>query len=111
LVAQYADGSSNNQRWVLSYTGSYAKLQCVTGGKYLDCLNATADNSQVGQWSSSSSYNQQWTIQSLGGGYYRIVNRANGKALDTGGDTTDRAIMEFWSSGSSYNQQWQFVAP
>lgn len=110
-VAQWADGSSNNQRWVLSYTGTYAKLQCVTGGKYLDSLGHTADNTTVGQWAGGGSFNQQWTIQSLGGGYFRIVNRANGKALDTGGATNDGGVMEFWGSGSSFNQQWQFVTP
>lgn len=112
-VGQWADGSSNNQRWVLSYTGSYAKLMCVTGGKYLDSINRTADDTAVGQWANSSSSNQQWTLQPVSGspGYYRIINRANGKALDTGGATNDGAIMEFWGSGGSFNQQWQFVAP
>lgn len=110
-VGQWADGSSNNQRYVLSYSGGYAKLMCVTGSKYLDSMNRTADDTPVGQWASSTSFNQQWTIQSVGGGYYRIVNRANGKCLDTGGATNDGGVMEFWSSGSSSNQQWQFVAP
>ena len=116
LVGQWADGTSYNQRWTLSYTGGYAKLQCGTGAKFLDSLGNAADNTRVGQWGNSASYNQQWTIESLGGGYYRIVNRANGKALDTGGFTGDttaanQGYMEFWGSGASYNQQWQFVAP
>ncbi|HYP16395.1 MAG TPA: RICIN domain-containing protein [Opitutus sp.] len=110
-VGQWADGSSNNQRWVLSYTGGYAKLMCVNGSKYLDSMGRTGNDTQVGQWENSTSFNQQWTITSVGGGYYRIVNRANGLALDTGGATNDGAIMEHWASGSSYNQQWQFVAP
>ncbi|HEU5133711.1 MAG TPA: cellulase family glycosylhydrolase [Steroidobacteraceae bacterium] len=112
-VGQWADGSSNNQRYVLSYTGGFAKLMCVTGSKFLDSINRTADNTAVGQWASSSSFNQQWTIQPISGspGWFRIVNRANGKALDTGGATNDGGIMEFWSSGSTFNQQWQFVAP
>jgi endoglucanase len=110
-VAQWADGSSNNQRWVLSYTGGFAKLMCVTGSKFLDSGNQTADNTPVSQWQSSTSFNQQWTIQALGGGYFKIVNRANGKCLDSGGATNDGGIMEFWGSGGSNNQQWQFVAP
>lgn len=110
-VAQWADGSSPNQRWVLSYTGGYAKLMCVTGSKYLDSINHTADNTTVGQWDNSPSFNQQWTIQSLGGGYFKIINRANGKCLDSGGATNDGGVMEFWGSGGSNNQQWQFVAP
>jgi endoglucanase len=110
-VAQWADGSSNNQRWVLSYTGGFAKLMCVTGSKFLDSLGHTADNTTVGQWDGGSSFNQLWTIQSLGGGYFKIINRANGKCLDSGGATNDGGIMEFWGSGASNNQQWQFVAP
>ncbi|HEX2855767.1 MAG TPA: cellulase family glycosylhydrolase [Opitutaceae bacterium] len=110
-VAQWADGSSANQRWVLSYTGGYAKLMCVTGSKYLDSINHTADNTTVGQWDGGTSFNQQWTIQSLGGGYFKLINRANGKCLDSGGATNDGGIMEFWGSGGSNNQQWQFVTP
>ena len=116
-VGQWADGTTNNQRWTLSYTGGYAKLQCATGGKYLDSLGRNTPDSVVGQWAGSSSYNQQWTIQSLGGGYYKIINRANGLCLDSGGwtantDTVNRlGYVEFWGSGGSYNQQWQFIAP
>ncbi len=110
-VAQWADGSSNNQRYVLTYTGGFAKLMCVTGSKYLDSINHTADASTVSQWSGSTSFNQQWTLQSLGGGYYKIVNRANGKCLDTNGTTNDGGIMVFRTSSTSNNQQWQFVTP
>jgi mannan endo-1,4-beta-mannosidase len=112
-VGQWADGSSNNQRYVLSYTGGFAKLMCVTGNKFLDSINRTADNTPVGQWASSSSLNQQWTVQPVSGspGWFRLINRANGKALDTGGATNDGGVMEFWGVGSTFNQQWQFVAP
>ncbi len=110
-VCQWADGTSNNQKWVVTYSGGYYRLSCVTGGKYLDSIGRTADDTPVGQWAGSSSYNQQWTFVPAGSGYYKLVNRANSKCLDTGGATADGAVMEFWSSGTSYNQQWQFVAP
>lgn len=110
-VAQWADGSSYNQRWEVTYSGGYYKLRCLTGSKYLDSMGRTTDGSQVGQWANSSSTNQQWTIESVGSGYYRVVNRANGKALDTGGGTADGAVMQMWFTNSSNNQQWQFVAP
>ncbi|ATC63526.1 hypothetical protein CMV30_05905 [Nibricoccus aquaticus] len=110
-VAQWADGTSNNQKWVVTYSGGYYRLSCVTGGKYLDSVNNTANDTPVGQWTGGGSTNQQWTFVSVGSGYYQLVNRANGKALDTGGATADGAVMEFWSSGTSTNQQWQFVAP
>jgi hypothetical protein len=110
-VGQWTDGTSNNQKYVLTYTGGFAKLMCVTGSEYLDSLGHSGNGSTVGQWANGSSVNQQWTIQDLGGGYYKIVNRANGLCLDTGGGTANGSIMQFWSSGSSFNQQWQFVAP
>jgi arabinan endo-1,5-alpha-L-arabinosidase len=110
-VAQWADGTSNNQRWVTTFSGGYYKLSCVTGGKYLDGLGRTADGSNVGQWANSSSFNQQWTVQLVTGNYYRLVNRGTGKALDTGGLTADGSVVQQWFSNTSNNQQWQFVAP
>lgn len=104
-VAQWAGGSSNNQRWVITYSGGYYKLKCVTGGKYLDNIAHTADGSTVGQWTGGSSTNQQWTI-SAAGPYYKITNRTNGKCVDNGGVTTDGAVMQFWPSNVSFNQQW-----
>jgi hypothetical protein len=104
-VAQWANGSSLNQQWVITYSGGYYKLSCVTGGKYLDSYGHTADGSTVCQWSSSSSTNQQWTITPVGA-YYKIINRANGKCLDTGGGTANGSVMQFWYSGTSYNQLW-----
>lgn len=110
-VGQWTDGTSNNQKWVVTnVSGSVYKISCVTGGKYLDSLGHTTDGSTVGQWSSSSSNNQSWTITASGSGY-KIINVANGKCLDTAGATTDGAIMKFYASGSSNNQIWQFVAP
>jgi len=111
-VAQWASGSSYNQRWTLSYTSDgYAKLTCLTGGKCLDSVAHTGNGSQVGQWSAGTSYNQQWTLQSLGNGYFKVINRTNGLCLDTGAQTGNGTIMQFWGSGSSTNQQWQFVTP
>lgn len=104
-VAQWTGGSSNNQRWVITYSGGYYKLKCVTGGKYLDNIAHTADGSTVGQWTGGSSTNQQWTI-SAAGPYYKITNRSNGKCVDNGGVTTDGAAMQFWPSNVSFNQQW-----
>ena len=110
-VGQWTDGSSNNQKWVVSLvSGSTYKLSCVTGGKYLDSLGHTTDGSTVGQYASSSSNNQLWTISASGSGY-KLTNVASGKCLDTAGSTTDGAIMKLWGSSSSNNQVWQFVTP
>lgn len=105
-VVQWASSSSNNQRWVITYSGSgYYKLKCVTGGKYLDSVGASADGSNVGQWTGGSSYNQQWAIVAAGP-YYKLINRTNGKCLDTGGLTADGSILQHWYSNVSINQQW-----
>jgi len=106
-VAQWSGGSSNNQRWVITFADGYYKLRCVTGSKYLDSINRTANGTIVGQWSNSASTNQQWTITAVGG-FYKVTNRTNGKCLDTGGSTADGAAMQFWTSGTSSNQQWTF---
>jgi hypothetical protein len=106
-VAQWAGGSSPNQRWVLTTSGGFSKLRCLTGGKYLDSIGRTADGSNVGQWASGSSPNQQWTVVATGS-YYKVINRANGKALDTGGQTGDGNVMQFWFDNTSNNQQWTF---
>ena len=106
-VAQWASGTSLNQRWVLTTSGGFSKLRCVTGGKYLDSIGRTADGSIVGQWANGSSPNQQWTIVPVGA-YYKVINRANGKAIDTGGQTADGATMQMWFDNPSNNQQWTF---
>ena len=106
-VAQWASGSSPNQRWVLTTSGGFSKLRAVTGGKYLDSIGRTADGSIVGQWANGSSPNQQWTIVPTGT-FYKVINRANGKAVDTGGQTADGAAMQMWFDNPSNNQQWTF---
>lgn len=112
VVKQWTDGTSNNQKWVVTrVSGSIYKLSCVTGGKYLDSLGHTTDGSTVGQWANGSSTNQQWTVTLVSGSNYKLVNVASGKCLDTGGQTADGATMQLWYSGSSTNQQWQFVTP
>jgi hypothetical protein len=110
-VGQWTDGTSNNQKWTVSTTGSYRKLKCASSGKYLDSYGHTGNGSTVTQNASSTSNNQQWTITSAGNGYYYVINRANGLYLDSAGSTADGAIMVFWSSTASNNQQWQFVSP
>ncbi len=106
-VAQWASGSSPNQRWVLTTSSGFSKLRAVTGGKYLDSIGRTADGSNVGQWANGSSPNQQWTVVPTGT-FYKLINRANGKAVDTGGQTADGAVMQFWFDNTSSNQQWTF---
>ncbi|WP_175414720.1 RICIN domain-containing protein [Nibricoccus aquaticus] len=110
-VGQWTDGTSNNQKWVVTrVSGSIYKLSCVTGGKCLDSLGNTANGASVGQWASGSSTNQQWTI-TVSGSNYKLTSVASGKCLDTGGGTANGSVMQLWTSGNSTNQLWQFVAP
>jgi arabinan endo-1,5-alpha-L-arabinosidase len=106
-VGQWASSSSNNQRWVVTYSGGFYKLRCVTGAKNLDSMGRTTNGSIVGQWSNGSSPNQQWSIVPTGA-YFKVVNRANGKCVDTGGSNADGASMQHWYNGTSFNQQWTF---
>jgi len=106
-VGQWASSSSNNQRWVITYSGGFYKLRCVTGSKNLDSIGRATNGSIVGQWSNGSSPNQQWSIVRVGS-YYKVVNRANGKCVDTGGSNVDGASMQHWYNGVSFNQQWNF---
>jgi len=108
VVCQYSSGSSNNQKWQLTYVNGYYVLYCLTGLKCLDTGGHTADGDAVEQWGHGTSYNQQWTITSPASGYYKLTNRATGKCLDTGGHTANGNAVEQWASGSSYHQQWTF---
>jgi hypothetical protein len=112
-VGQWDDGSSSNQRWVLSYvSANVVKLQCVTGSRYLDGMGRTADGSLVGQWDNGSSNNQRWTIIDMGGGYFKLKNVTTGKCLDVGASPWPNGdLVEQWFDNASFNQQWQFVAP
>ncbi len=112
-VGQWADGSSNNQRWVLSYVSStVVKLQCVTGGRYLDGMGRTTSSANVGQYDNSTSNNQRWTIVSVGSGYFKLKNVATGVCLDVGSSPWPNGdLVQQYTDGSSQNQHWQFVAP
>lgn len=112
-VGIYQDGSSTNQRWVLSFvSSSVVKLRCVSSGLYLDGMGRTSDGSLVGVWANGTSNNQRWNIISVGGGYYKLKNVATGLCLDVGASPwANGDSVEQWSDGSSQNQHWQFVAP
>jgi hypothetical protein len=109
-IAQWADGTSSNQKWNVSYTNGYYTLSCVTGKECVDTGGNTADGSSVKQNTVNTNSTQRWSIVSAGGGYYKIINLATGKCLDTGGLTANGSVMQQWTSGSSYNQQWKLIA-
>jgi endoglucanase len=112
-VGEWADGSSTNQRWVLSYISSnVVKLQCVTGGRYLDGMGRTTAGSNVGQYDNGTSNNQRWTIIDVGSGYFKLKNVATGLCLDVGSSPWPNGdLVQQYPDGSSQNQHWQFVTP
>lgn len=81
------------------------KMKNVTTGMFIDGMGRTADGSNAGQWSSSSSTNQQWVMEFYGS-YYKIKNAATGLYLDGMYRTTAGSICAQWSSSTSWNQQW-----
>ena len=110
-VFQYAQIYSTNQpqRWAITASGSYYKLQCVTGGLYLDTLGNTASGSLVGQESSSSSNDQLWNITAVGSGSFNIISVASGLYLDTLGRTTNGAAVGQATSSGANSQKWGLI--
>jgi hypothetical protein len=86
-------------------TNSYIRFRNVATGLYIDGMGATANGSNVCQWSGSGSNNQQWKIIESGG-YIIIQNRATGLYLDGMGRTSNGSICGQWSNSGSNNQQW-----
>ncbi|KAB8145980.1 family 43 glycosylhydrolase [Chloroflexia bacterium SDU3-3] len=81
-------------------------------GKLLDLENcATADGTNVRQWSDLNNSCQRWSFQDTADGYYRIVSAATGKVLDVENcATADGANVRQWSNLSNSCQQWSLVA-
>ena len=110
-VFQYPQVYSANQtqRWTITTSGSHYKLQCVSGGLYLDTLGETASGSLVGQAIGSSSSNQLWDITSVGAGCFKFTSVASGLCLATLGTNTNAAPVGQLPSGSSFTQNWMFI--
>ncbi|BCM90606.1 hypothetical protein IAD21_02460 [Abditibacteriota bacterium] len=100
----------NNQKFVLSYSGGYAKLMCVTGNLYMDSLGHTNTASTVGQYASSASNNQLWSMDYVSNGVYTFTNVANGLRLDGIGATTNGTAPQFYPGNTGTNQQWTLSA-
>ncbi|MFB9328029.1 cellulase family glycosylhydrolase [Paenibacillus aurantiacus] len=109
-VGQWATSTSNNQRWITEFYGSYYKFKNAATGLYLDSMGRTASGSICGQSGSSTSGNQRWALEPYGGNY-RIKNVTTGLYLDSGGSTTNGADLKMGSSSTSTNLQWQFIRP
>jgi hypothetical protein len=88
------------------------KIVNRNSGKALDAIgNATANGTQIIQWTYSGGNNQRWTLQDQGSGQYSIIGVASGKGLDvTGVSTADGAKVELYTYAGGNNQKWTFAA-
>ncbi|HEY8995750.1 MAG TPA: cellulase family glycosylhydrolase [Lacunisphaera sp.] len=91
--------------------GTY-KIIARHSGKALDVANAaTADGSNVHQWTYFGGNNQRWTVTNVGNNQYSIIGVQSGKALDVnGGGTANGTNVLIWSYGGAANQKWTFTA-
>jgi len=89
--------------------GSYAEIQNVATGLYLDGMGRTTSGADLGQYSYSGSNNQQWTEVSDGSNV-RFENRATGLYIDGMGRTSNGSTVGQYSNSGSTNQQWEVVA-
>jgi hypothetical protein len=81
-------------------------------GKVLDVYGeATADGSNVDQWTYDGGNNQRWTFTHLGGNVYKILGVQSGKALEVATTSTaDDANVDIRTYTGRANQQWTISA-
>jgi hypothetical protein len=110
FTATYMSGTGGGTSGGIGGVGSGTfKLKNVATGLYLDGMGRTANGSNAGQWSSSSSNNQRWVLESNGTNY-KLKNVATSLYLDGMGRTANDSICGQWSNGTSNNQRWLLEA-
>ncbi|QYR21757.1 cellulase family glycosylhydrolase [Paenibacillus sp. sptzw28] len=85
--------------------GSNYKIKNVGTGLFIDGMGRTANGSNAGQYSSSTSNNQRWVLENYGS-YYKIKNVGTGLYLDGMYRTTAGSICGQYSNSDSWNQRW-----
>ena len=81
-------------------------------GKALDVYGeATADGSNVDQWTYDGGKNQQWALTHLGGNVFEILGVQSGKALEVATTSTaDDTNVDIRTYTGAANQQWTISA-
>ncbi|HEX7506604.1 MAG TPA: RICIN domain-containing protein [Polyangia bacterium] len=81
-------------------------------GKALDVYwEATADGSNVDQWTYDGGKNQLWTLTHLGGNVYKILGVQSGKVLEVATTSTaDDTNVDIRTYTGAANQQWTISA-
>ena len=93
------------------YPGTTYRISARHSGKLLDIAGgpaATANGSNVQQWTNNGKTNQQWILVDAGGGYYALVSVSSGKALEVNAwSTVDGGNVILWPYNATPNQQWR----
>jgi hypothetical protein len=72
---------------------------------------ATANGSQIGQYTYFGGNHQRWTLTDLGGGVYKIIGVASGRALDVNGaSTANGAKVQLWDYTGGANQKYTLAS-
>lgn len=112
LKSIYASVSQTVLKGVSGLNGTYY-LQNRNSGLFMDVANngATADGTNILQWTGTNGTNQQFTITDQGNGIYKIICVKTGKAVDIDGvSTANFANVHQWSYVGGDNQQFAFQA-
>ena len=77
-------------------------------GKALDATgNATANGTQIEQWTYGGGNNQRWTLTNLTGSQYKIIGVQSGRALDVyNSGTANGTKIELWDYNAGNSQKW-----
>ncbi|HEX8531012.1 MAG TPA: RICIN domain-containing protein, partial [Cytophagales bacterium] len=91
-----------------TFSGTY-KITARHSGKVMEVANgATADGTNVQQWTDNGSTAQQWIITATTDGYYKLICKATGKALEVSYNLlTDGGNVQQWTYSGANNQQWK----
>ena len=88
------------------------KILARHSGKAIDAAGAaTADGTQIQQWSYNGGNNQRWTLLDRGSSQFSIIGVASGKAIDASGSgTANGTKVQLWTYGGGNNQKWTFAS-
>ncbi len=104
---QPGSGSSSSQPIA---NGTY-RIMNRNSGKALDATgNATANGTQIEQWTYGGGNNQRWVVTNLTGSQYKILGVQSGRALDVyNSGTANGTKIELWDYNAGNSQKWTFT--
>ncbi|MEJ3747639.1 RICIN domain-containing protein [Actinomycetes bacterium KLBMP 9797] len=90
---------------------AYEYLRPRHSGQCLDVVSqATADGTEVSQYTCNGGANQHWQALDLGTGYHQLIARHSNKCLTVpSSSTADGVRVTQQTCGSGTNQQWQLT--